>query len=91
MAYTNKGIDLALEMTCKPLSTNFTNISLAWTNLRVEVGQVFTKKKLILNRLNGHFEGGTVNALLGVSGAGKTTLLKVLSGRYKNKVHSGEF
>lgn len=38
------------------------------------------QRKIILNRLTGHFLSGSLNGLLGPSGAGKTSLLNVLSG-----------
>ena len=58
-------------------------ISIAWRNLRVEVrsGRMkWSKKKAILQRLNGSFTYHSLNALMGPSGSGKTTLLNCLSG-----------
>lgn len=54
--------------------------SLAWRNLRYEVRPIFGAKKVILNRLNGYFDCGSLNGLMGPSGAGKTTLLNCLGG-----------
>lgn len=48
------------------------DVSIAWRNLKFEVSE-FCKfgqnKKIILNRLNGHFNSGTLNGLLGPSGS----------------------
>eukprot|EP01038_Epipyxis_sp_PR26KG_P004915 gene4915-6878_t len=44
----------------------------------------------LLKGVTGHFEPGTVTALMGSSGAGKTTLLDVLSGRKNTGVVKGE-
>lgn len=58
-------------------------ISIAWKNLRFEATKWGYKKKTILKRLNGYFQSGTLNGLMGPSGAGKTTLLQCLSGTLK--------
>jgi len=68
-------------------------LSIAWRNLHYEPSTDYfdlpskilrnrqsAKKRPILCHLSGHFESGTLNALLGPSGAGKTTLLRCLSG-----------
>lgn len=44
-------------------------ISIAWKNLRFEATNWGFKKKAILKRLNGYFETGTLNGLMGPSGA----------------------
>lgn len=43
-------------------------ISIAWRNLKFEVkefGKFGQNKKIILNRLNGHFNSASLNGLLG--------------------------
>ena len=58
-------------------------ISIAWTDLTLCIPKtLFTDQKVILKQINGFFEFGTINALMGPSGAGKTTLLNTINGFY---------
>ncbi len=60
-------------------------LSIAWIDLTLRIKKdLFRKEKIILNRLNGCIEFGSLNALMGPSGAGKTSLLRCLNGRYQN-------
>ena len=59
-------------------------ISIAWIELSLKFKRLLGEEKQILNSLNGCFEFGTINALMGPSGAGKTTLLKCFNGRNKS-------
>ncbi|CAG2165982.1 unnamed protein product [Oppiella nova] len=62
-------------------------LCIAWTDLTLKVsGNWFTDEKVILNGINGYFEFGSLNALMGPSGAGKTTLLKCIFGRNRAKL-----
>jgi ABC-type lipoprotein export system ATPase subunit len=61
---------------------NENKLSIAWIDLSLKIQKkIFTKEKIILRQLNGFFEFGSLNALMGPSGAGKTSLLKCLNGR----------
>jgi ABC-type multidrug transport system ATPase subunit len=60
-------------------------LSIAWIDLTLRIKKdLFRKEKIILNRLNGCIEFGSLNALMGPSGSGKTSLLRCLNGRYQN-------
>jgi len=60
-------------------------ISVAWIDLTFRVPKtMFSKEKVILRQLNGCFEFGSLNALMGPSGAGKTSLLKCINGKNQN-------
>lgn len=50
---------------------------LSWSNLRVEG----SKKKVLLDNIQGKTRPGKLTAIMGHSGSGKTTLLKALTGR----------
>ena len=54
--------------------------AIAWTDLSMTVQSLIRKPKVILNRLNGYAEFGSVTAVIGPSGAGLTSLLKCLNG-----------
>jgi ABC-type multidrug transport system ATPase subunit len=60
-------------------------IAIAWIDLTFSVKSfLMRKEKVILKRLNGSFNFGSLNALMGPSGAGKTTLLKCINGINKS-------
>ena len=60
-------------------------ISIAWIDLNLTVKSVlFRNKKIILNRVNGAVNFGSLTALMGSSGAGKTSLLKCINGKIKS-------
>ena len=62
-------------------------ISIAWTDLTLCVPKtLFKHQKVILKQINGFFEFGTINALMGPSGAGKTTLLNCINGLHQEYV-----
>ena len=57
------------------------NFAIAWINLTYLKKSLFSnKEKIILNKLNGQINFGTLTALMGPSGAGKTTLLRCING-----------
>jgi polar amino acid transport system ATP-binding protein len=60
-------------------------IAIAWIDLTFSVNSfLMRKEKVILKRLNGSANFGSLNALMGPSGAGKTTLLKCINGINKS-------
>jgi polar amino acid transport system ATP-binding protein len=60
-------------------------IAIAWIDLTFSVKSfLMRKEKVILKRLNGSVNFGSLNALMGPSGAGKTTLLKCINGINKS-------
>jgi polar amino acid transport system ATP-binding protein len=60
-------------------------IAIAWIDLTFSVKSfLMRKEKVILKRLNGSVDFGSLNALMGPSGAGKTTLLKCINGINKS-------
>ena len=62
-----------------------TKICIAWIDLTISIPKsLFNDQKVILRQINGFFEFGTLNALMGSSGAGKTTLLKAINGLYSD-------
>ena len=55
--------------------------AIAWTDLTMTVQSLMSRKqKVILNRLNGYAQFGSLTAVMGPSGAGLTSLLKCLNG-----------
>jgi len=66
-------------------------LCIAWINLTLKQEKnLFSDEKIILRKLNGCFEFGTLNALMGSSGAGKTSLLKCINGRNSNNLQISE-
>jgi ABC-type lipoprotein export system ATPase subunit len=64
-------------------------ISIAWIDLTLKIPkQLFTEEKVILHRIDGCFEFGSLNALMGPSGAGKTTLLKAINNMNRDLLSS---
>ena len=64
-----------------------TFISIAWIDLKLSVPRTFlSDEKVILKQINGFFEFGTINALMGPSGAGKTTFLNCMNGLYPSYI-----
>ena len=61
-------------------------ISIVWIDLTLEIKSIFSKKKIILDKLNGCAEFGTLTAVLGPSGAGLTSLLMSLNGLNNSKL-----
>jgi len=60
-------------------------ISIAWVDMTFSKKSFpWSEQKIIINQINGYFNFGSLNALMGSSGAGKTTLLKCLSGRHRS-------
>ncbi|CAG2176486.1 unnamed protein product, partial [Oppiella nova] len=56
-------------------------LSIAWIDMTLKSRQtLFSSEKLILRRIKGVVEFGSMTALMGPSGAGKTSLLKALNG-----------
>ena len=57
------------------------SFAIAWINLTYLRKSLFSnKEKIILNKINGQINFGTLTALMGPSGAGKTTLLRCING-----------
>ena len=62
-------------------------IAISWTDLSFEIKSCLTlKSTLILDKLNGLAEFGTLTAVMGPSGAGLTSLLKCLNGMNNSKL-----
>ena len=60
---------------------NTCRTAIAWTDLTMTVQSLMSRKqKVILNRLNGYAQFGSLTAVMGPSGAGLTSLLKCLNG-----------
>eukprot|EP01038_Epipyxis_sp_PR26KG_P010860 gene10860-14577_t len=68
----------------------FDAVSFAFRDIWYTVTMPGGEELDLLKNVTGHFEPGTVTALMGSSGAGKTTLLDVLSGRKNTGVIKGE-
>ena len=63
--------------------------SIAWFDLTFKTKSIFGgKEKIILNKLNGSAEFGSLTAVMGPSGAGLTSLLKCLNGMNDSKLNS---
>ena len=57
------------------------NLAITWVNLIYLKRSLFSnREKVILNKINGQINFGTLTALMGPSGAGKTTLLRCING-----------
>ena len=64
--------------------------SIAWFDLTFKTHSFFrSKEKIILNKLNGWAEFGSLTAVMGPSGSGLTSLLKCLNGLNDSKLDSG--
>jgi len=64
-------------------------LAIAWIDLKFKGDSLPCKKaKLILNKINGFINFGSLNALMGPSGAGKSTLLKCINGRNTSSLDS---
>ena len=82
-------IEKRLELICDNKESDILDkkISIAWIDLTFKISKNwFRNEKIILDSINGFFEFGALNALMGPSGAGKTTLLKCIIGRNKSKL-----
>lgn len=64
------------------------NVSIAWKNLSfgVNTNLFNSKRKIILQQLNGHLNYQSLNGFLGPSGSGKTTLLNCLNGTLRTGI-----
>jgi len=63
------------------ISTNETKPKLNLNNADIKFNKVkfsYDENKIILNNINIDFEGGKINAIVGLSGAGKSTLLNLI-------------
>ena len=58
-----------------------------WNDLTLEFNSLFSNKKVILNKVSGFAEFGTITAVMGPSGAGLTSLLMCLNGMNNTKLH----
>ena len=57
------------------------NLAIAWVNLTYLKRSLFSNQEnVILNKINGQINFGSLTALMGPSGAGKTTLLRCING-----------
>ncbi len=75
------------ESDAKPEEVSDKKISIAWIDLTLRnTEKTFSKEKIIFKQLNGSFDFGSLNALMGPLGAGKTSLLRCLNGRYRNQM-----
>jgi ABC-type multidrug transport system ATPase subunit len=75
------------ESDAKPEEVSDKKISIAWIDLTLRnTEKTFSKEKIIFKQLNGSFDFGSLNALMGPLGAGKTSLLRCLNGRYSNQM-----
>ena len=57
------------------------DVMIAWSDLSLDYRKkffTFGDKQLVLNKISGHFETNTLNAIMGPSGAGKTSLMNCL-------------
>ena len=74
---------IELEVNSEIINNEKKLISIAWTDLTLCIPKsLFVDQKVLLKQINGFFEFGTINALMGQSGAGKTTLLNSINGVY---------
>ena len=69
------------ELFMKVNGSEKTNLAIAWLDLTVfKKSLFFNKEKVIVDKINGQINFGTLTALMGPSGAGKTTLLRCING-----------
>jgi len=63
------------------------NLSIAWIDLTLRAPKnLLSKEKIILDKISGCIQFGSLNALMGPSGSGKTSLLKCIKGTNKDQL-----
>ena len=69
---------------------NDSKVAIVWIDLKLKFKSIITRKEtIVLNRVSGCADFGTLNAVMGPSGAGLTSLLKCLNGLHNSRLGEG--
>ena len=81
-----KDKDIQIESDLRE-NDNFKTLSIVWIDLTLKCrNRLFRKEDIILNKISGFIEFGSLNAFMGPSGAGKSSLLKSINGANRSQL-----